>query len=142
MENNSFLLVNSSVLPDVFLKVLKAKELIANGSAGNTSKAVKMAGVSRSAFYKYKDFVYKYNDSDKNTVNITAALSDKAGVFSALTTSLYKYGANILTVHQGIPSDGIATVSLTIRTDDIKISLDTLIKKVSAVNGVISIKAN
>ncbi|MCQ2478008.1 MAG: ACT domain-containing protein [Clostridia bacterium] len=141
MDGEKFLLIDSRVLPDVFEKVLEAKELLASGLAENTSKAVKMVGISRSAFYKYKNFVYKYDNSDNHTVNLEANLSDKAGVFSALTTSLYKYGANILTVHQGIPKDGIAEVSITIRTDDIKISLDSLLGKISDVSGVISIKA-
>ena len=141
MSNECFYLVNSKILPDVVKGVIFAKELLASGKATNTSQAIKMAEISRSAFYKYKDYVFKYDDNEKNTLNLSAVLSDRAGVFSALTTSLYENGANIITVNQGIPVDSVATVSLTVRTDNIKLSLPSLLNKLKAVNGVISIKA-
>ncbi len=140
IENECFYLVNSKILPDVVKGVLYAKELLASGKATNTSQAVKMADVSRSAFYKYKDYVFRYDNKDKNTLNLSAVLSDRAGVFSALTTSLYESGANIITVNQGLPVDGAATASLTVRTDSIKITVNALLNKLKSVDGVISVK--
>lgn len=140
MNNNTYILVNSKVLPPVFERVLQAKELMASGKASSALQAAKLAGISRSAFYKYKDFVFKYTDNNDNTVNLSALLSDKAGVFSALTTELYKYGANIITLNQGIPVDGTANVSLTIKIDKLTEPIDKLLDQLSAVEGVISIK--
>ena len=141
MEKECYYLVNSKILPSVYGGVLKAKALLAEGKAPNTSKAVQMAGISRSAFYKYKDYIFKYDGNDKNTVNLFAVLSDKAGVFSALTATLYQYGANILTVNQSVPVDGTADVRLTVKTDNIKLSLNELLTELKKVNGIVSIKS-
>lgn len=140
MKNNHYFLVSSEVLPPVFEGVVTAKELLANGKAANTSAAIKLAGISRSAFYKYKDFVFKYTENNENTVNLSALLSDKAGVFSALTTALYQNGANIITVNQSLPVDGTAAVAMTIRTDTMTQPVEQLIILLSEVDGVILIK--
>ena len=141
MKNSDLIIVDSRVLPSVFGGVIKAKELIATGKAENTSQAIKMAGISRSAFYKYRDFVFKYTDNDTDNISLRAILSDKAGVFSALTAVLYECGANIITLNQGIPVDGAAAVSITIKTGGLNIPLDALIAELQSVDGVISVKA-
>lgn len=141
MKNSDLIIVDSRVLPSVFGGVIKAKELIATGKAENTSQAIKMAGISRSAFYKYRDFVFKYTDNDTDNISLSAILSDKAGVFSALTAVLYECGANIITLNQGIPVDGAAAVSITIKTGGLNIPLEALIAELQSVDGVISVKA-
>ncbi len=141
MKNNDLIIVDSRVLPSVFGGVIKAKELIATGKAENTSQAIKMAGISRTAFYKYRDFVFKYTDNDTDNISLSAILSDKAGVFSALTAVLYECGANIITLNQGIPVDGAAAVSITIKTGGLNIPLEALISELQSVDGVISVKA-
>lgn len=141
MKNNDLIIVDSRVLPSVFGGVIKAKELIATGKAENISQAIKMAGISRSAFYKYRDFVFKYTDNDTDNISLSAILSDKAGVFSALTAVLYECGANIITLNQGIPVDGAAAVSITIKTGGLNIPLEALISELQSVDGVISVKA-
>lgn len=141
MKNNDLIIVDSRVLPSVFSGVIKAKELIATGKAENTSQAVKMVGISRSAFYKYRDFVFKYTDNDTDNISLSAILSDKAGVFSAITAVLYECGANIITLNQGKPVDGAAAVSITIKTDGLKTPLEALIAELQSVDGVISVKA-
>lgn len=141
MEKDTYLLVNSKLLPPVFSGVIKAKKLLSEGKATNTSQAVKMAGISRSAFYKYRDNVFEFENGNRSTVNLNAVLSDRVGVFSAMTTILYKNGANIITVNQGVPESGTAAVSLTVRTDNVKITLDELIKQLKSVEGIISVKS-
>ena len=141
MNKDSFLLVNAKILPDVIEGVLIAKELLASGQAANVSQAVKMAGISRSAFYKYRDCVFRYTPENDNILKLQAVLSDRAGVLSALTTVLYKNGGNIITVNQSAPTDGTATASMTVKTDSIKLSLDKLMQKLGEVDGVISIKS-
>ena len=140
MEKSSMLLVDSKVLPSVFEGVVLAKELLADGRAQNASQAAKMAGISRSAFYKYKVYVFKYSDNTLNTVTLFAKLSDKAGMLSLLTTALYELGANILTVNQGIPVNNTADVSITVKTDDIKIPISEVLDTLKGIDGVISVK--
>lgn len=140
MEKDRYLLISPKVLPPVFENVILAKELLASGKAASAAQAAKLAGISRSAFYKYKDFVFKYSGTAGNTLNINALLSDRAGVFSALTAELYSSGANIITVTQGIPENGTANASLTVSTDESGISPDELINRLLKIDGVISIK--
>ena len=141
MKNSTYFLVDSKVLPSVFEGVILAKELLADGRAQNTSQAVKMAGISRSAFYKYKDYVFKYSDNEQKNLTLVAKLSDKAGTLSSLTTALYEYGANISTVNQGIPVDGAADVTVTIKTDDLSVSVEEMLTALKSIDGVISIKS-
>ncbi len=141
MNKGNYLVVNSDLLPPVFSGVIKAKKLLAEGIATNTSQAAKMAGISRSAFYKYRDYVFEYEDANHSTVNLSAVLTDRVGVFSALTSVLYENGANIITVTQGLPVNGTAAVSLTVGTDNVKISLDELLSKLKSADGIISVKA-
>ena len=89
-------------------------------------------------FYKYKDFVFKYSGSG-DTLSLNAQLSDRAGVFSALTAVLYGCGANIVTVSQGLPENGKANVSLTLSIGS-EMSAEELISRLLATDGVISIK--
>ena len=141
MEKDRYLLISPKVLPPVFENVILAKELLASGKAASAAQAAKLAGISRSAFYKYRDFVFKYTDNDTDNISLSAILSDKAGVFSALTAVLYECGANIITLNQGIPVDGAAAVSITIKTGGLNIPLEALIAELQSVDGVISVKA-
>ena len=137
MKKKRYLLIDSEILPPVFEKVLLAKNLLASGEVSSAAMAAKRAGISRSAFYKYKDFVFNYASGGASTVSLNALLSDRAGVFSALTAALYDYGANIVTVTQGLPENGKANVSLTVETEK---DADELLEELSGVDGVISIK--
>ncbi len=140
MSEDRYLLINSRVLPPVFEGVIHAKELLAGGKASSAAAAAKTAGISRSAFYKYKDFVFKYSAGNDGALSLNALLSDRAGVFSALTAALYSCGANILTVTQGLPENGTANVSLTVRTENAALSPAELLDRLLRVEGVISIK--
>lgn len=141
MKKSEFFLVSPKVLPPVFSGVILAKQLLADGTAINSSQAIKMAGISRSAFYKYRDYVFSDSSIRSNNLSLNAVLTDKAGVFSAVTTALYKLGANILTIHQGIPMDGTAAVSLTIDNSSGNLSAQLLIDTLKGVDGVLSVKA-
>ncbi|MBP3706516.1 MAG: ACT domain-containing protein [Clostridia bacterium] len=140
MKKDSYLLVNSKILPSVFEGVVRAKEFLKNGTASNNSQAAKLAGISRSAFYKYRDYVFKYDCCDSQTINLAAILSDRAGVFSAMTRLLYENGANIITVNQDTPVNGTAVVTLAVKTDKTLITIDELLKKLKDVDGIISIR--
>lgn len=141
LKDTDLILVKSDSLPPIFLKVLEAKKLLENGIVSNVSAATSKIGISRSAFYKYKDSVFFYNKQEsEKTVNISALLTDRAGVFSALTARLYQNGVNILTINQNLPVDGTAAVTLSVRTDALTLSLENLLKELEKIDGVISVK--
>ena len=140
MQNSEFVLVSKKALPPVFAGVLLAKQLLAEGKAANATQAIREAGISRSAFYKYRDCVFPGSAENESSINLSVSLSDKAGVFSAMTTVLYENGANLVTVNQGKPVDGIAVVSLTIDAGHMRISADSMLELLKKTDGVISVR--
>lgn len=140
MEKVNYYLVNASILPPVYAKVIEAKSYLASGEASSTSQAVKMAGISRSAYYKYKDSIFEYStDSNDETLTINAKLKDNAGVLSALMNELYKAGANILSVSQSVPVNSVADVSVTVRATDMTVTAQVLIENIKSIKGVNSV---
>ena len=115
MAERRFLLVDSEVLPDVFLKVLEAKQLLASGTVSNISLAARQAGISRSAFYKYKDYVFDA-ESGRETITVIATLLDKTGALQGLLSGISAAGASIVTITQSRPENGTAQVEVTVRT--------------------------
>ena len=95
MPDRRFLLVDADVLPDVFVKVLQAKELLASGAVSNISTAARQAGISRSAFYKYKDTVFNA-DAGRETITVIATLLDKTGALQTLLSGISAAGASIV----------------------------------------------
>ncbi len=140
MKEATYLLVDQDVLPDVYAKVIRAKQLLMNGEASSTSEAVRMAGISRSVFYKYKDAVYPYNSGAVNRlITVQAILNDKPGVLMSLASVFYNAGANILTINQNIPVGGKAVVSISARLDNITGTVQELLSMLAQVEGVQSI---
>ena len=139
MSENQKLLVDSKVLPDVFLKVLKVKTSLLDGEETSTSVACKKFGVSRSAYYKYKDHVSLYEDTSGNVVTLHAVLTDKAGVLSMFMSVLYESGANILTVNQNIPSGKRAPVSVSFKVTNSDFSVANIIDQLKQIDGVKSV---
>ena len=140
MAEDRFILVSTSVLPPVFEGVLLAKQYLANGTASSATMAAKMAGISRSAFYKYRDTVYNYASPKENRLHLSLVLSDKAGVFSEMTAVLSRYGINLITVNQNLPVDGTAAVSMTVSTENLEGSIPELIEILNKTDGVLSVR--
>ena len=140
MPDSNMLLIHPDVLPDVYRRVVQAKRLLASGEAKSASDAARMSGISRSAFYKYKDAVFAYSErSAGRIVTLHAVLRDRPGVLSTLISELYRQGANILTVNQNIPVDGAALVSLSIRFDRPKGDIAELLHSLRQVEGILRI---
>ena len=100
MGKVNYLLLDMSVLPEVYVKVIEAKGYLQSGEAANASQAIKMAGISCSAYYKYKDKIFEYSEQGDDATTINAKLQDNAGVLSSVMNELYLAGANILAVNQ------------------------------------------
>lgn len=131
------LLVSTEVLPDVFPKVLEAKQLLASGKAVSAAEAARVAGISRSAFYKYKDAVFAYDAGRSGTIlTVHFVLRDRTGALSELLAAFADAGANILTVNQNIPVGGTASVSISARTDRLQMPVDAFVSTLNRVPGV------
>ncbi len=141
MENNLKIIVNSSLLPEVLLKVIEAKRLLSQGLAKNSSEAARLAGISRSAFYKYKDGVSIFNDDKGAIVNYYLTLMDKPGVLSEVLSTLSKYGANVLTINQNIPIDGAAPVTISFNTGELSTDEHSLREALRVINGVVNCRS-
>lgn len=138
MGKVNYLLVDMSILPDVYTRVIKAKNYLQSGEAANASQAAKMAGISRSAYYKYKDKIFEYSEQGDDVSTINAKLRDNAGVLSSVMNELYMAGANILAVNQSIPVNDVADVSITVRLSDADVSKSGVEQKIKSIVGVIS----
>ena len=138
MSDERFYLVKAEVLPEVFHRVMKAKQLLLSRQAANVSAAVKTAGLSRSAFYKYKDCVYEPQTGGLVTMN--AILRDETGALQALLAALSQAGASILTIHQKKPYDGAAQVSVTIRTDAMHNPLNDILAALKSQPAVVDVQ--
>lgn len=138
-----YLLVNQELLPGVFSKVANAKSLLASGEAANATQAAKMAGISRSAYYKYKDGIFEYNPQNEGEVlTLSLKLKDTKGVLSAVTAELYRLGANVLSINQSVPKNGVADVSLAVYTAEMTVDVDSLVDCLNEVNGVRAVNIN
>ncbi len=140
MAENRFILVSTSVLPPVFEGVLLAKQYLADGSATSATMAAKMAGISRNAFYKYRNAVYSYASPNEHRIELSVVLSDKAGVFSGMTAVLSQYGVNLITVNQNPPIDGAAAVSMLASTEGLCLPVSELLEILKRTDGVISVR--
>ena len=134
MSKNSLFLFDSKVLPEVYSKVLEAKRFLAEGDCREISDAVKKAGISRSAYYKYKDYVFPFNQM-QGIITLFFIVSDKTGVLSSILSTLAEVGANVLTINQNIPVNSVADVSISIQNVSGG-DLQELIDRLGALKGV------
>ena len=137
MSKLNYVLVNADILPQVYRKVLEAKNYLAAGEAQSATQAAKMAGISRSAYYKYKDSVFEYNPENSEDIEtLLLTLVDTKGVLSAVVNEIFLVDANVLSINQDVPQNGVAKVSLTMRIAEMSVPVEELIEKLKAVNGV------
>ena len=136
MGKVNYLLVDLSVLPEVYVKVIEAKGYLQSGEAANASQAIKMPGISCSAYYKYKDKIFEYSEQGDDVTTINAKLQDNAGVLGSVMNELYLAGANILAVNQSIPVNNIADVSITVSFAQSGHMTDEVLEKIKSVGGV------
>lgn len=142
MKKNSQLIVaEADVLPEVFTKVIEVKKLMAQKGEKSFASACKRVGISRSAYYKYKDSVFPYEELfTRRIVNLYLLLSDSPGVLSSALSFLHNLNANILTVNQSIPVDGAAAVNISLRlTGDSEHEVDSFYS-ITELNGVLEVK--
>lgn len=134
----SYFIVESSALPEVFLKVAQAKCLLDTGEVETVNQATQRVGISRSAFYKYKDALRPFNDMlHGRIVTFQILLKDEPGVLSSVLNIFAQTGGNILTINQGIPVSGCAAVTIGAETSGLEEPVEDLMNRVAAQEGVI-----
>ena len=136
-----FYLVEAHALPDVLLRVLQAKELLETKQCQTVGEAVSQAGLSRSAFYKYRDAVSPFYDvSGSRIITFHILLKNRQGALSAVLGIFSKFGANILTINQSIPVRGRAVVTVSVETRGVTVELDSFLSAVEDYPEVIRIE--
>ena len=115
-ETTKYFVVKQKAIPEVLLKVVEAKRLLESEKVLTIQEAVDAVGISRSSFYKYKDDNFPFHDNSQGTtITLTFQMDDEPGILSDVLKIIAEYRANILTIHQSIPINGIASLTLSIQ---------------------------
>ena len=115
-EATKYFVVKQKAIPEVLLKVVEAKRLLESEKVLTIQEAVVAVGISRSSFYKYKDDIFPFHDNSQGTtITLTFQMDDEPGILSDVLKIIAEYRANILTIHQSIPINGIASLTLSIQ---------------------------
>lgn len=132
-----FYIVNKEILPETILKTAQVKELLARGEALTVNDAVDKVGISRSAFYKYRDGVFPFYQATKEKIiTVSLILEHKAGILSDVLNTVAQIQGNILTINQGLPMQNVANVNLAIDTKDVLGDVEDMISKLQQIDGV------
>ncbi len=140
-DNTKYYVLREKAVPEVLLKVVEANRLLDSGKIESVQDATEAVGISRSSYYKYKDDIFLYHEEKKGkTVNMVIQMNDEPGLLSTVLKLIADAKANILTIHQSVPVNGIATLTLSAdvfsETDDV----DEIAKKIESVNGIHYVK--
>ena len=130
---SSYFVVKKKAIPEVLLKVVEAKRLLDTGRVMSVHEATEQVGISRSSFYKYKDDIFQFHDNSQGTtITLTFQMDDEPGLLSDVLKVIADFKANILTIHQSIPINGVASLSISVQvlptTGDVSEMLETLEK--------------
>ncbi|MDO5560765.1 MAG: ACT domain-containing protein [Oscillospiraceae bacterium] len=138
---SGFLVIDSRVLPEIYNKVLEVKKLIAGKQVKSLAEACKISGISRSAYYKYKDYIFSYEEKyTQRILTFYAVLQDRAGVLANVLSFFYSIDANILTLNQCIPVDSVATVTVSLKLNSEKYNADNIKSGLAHIDGVVDVR--
>jgi len=128
---SGYYIVKQRALPEVLLKVVEVKHLIETEKALSVAEATEQVGISRSSYYKYKDDIFKFHESSQGTtITLTFNMDDEPGLLSDVLKLIADFGGNILTIHQSIPINGVASLTLSIQvlesTRDVSLMIESM----------------
>ncbi|MBN8208452.1 ACT domain-containing protein [Bacillus sp. NTK071] len=136
-EDKNFYLVREDVLSDSMLKTLEAKLLLESGTVESVREAIDQVGVSRSAFYKYRDTILPFHTMIiEQIVTLSVHLEDRSGALSRVLSTVASLGCNLLTINQTIPLQGYATVILTMEIGESNLKLSSLLERIKEIEAV------
>lgn len=114
-DKTKYFVLKKKAVPEVLLKVVEAKRLLDSERAASVQEATDKVGISRSSFYKYKDDIFPFHDNAKGkTITMVIQMDDEPGLLSVVLKTIADYRANILTIHQSIPINGVASLTLSV----------------------------
>lgn len=141
MAKNSYYIVDKSILPDYFEKVVETRRLLSGGIVKEVSAAVRMTGISRSTYYKYKDFIFEPDESSNERKAVFfMLLSHEKGVLSSVLTEFSSFDANIIAITQSPPISGKASVVITLDISRLTCEVSRLTQTASQIKGVEQVK--
>ena len=142
MEDKSkYFVVKQKAVPEVLLKVVEAKKLLESERAITVQEATDKVGISRSSFYKYKDDIFPFYEGRKGkTVNLVIQMDDEQGILSVVLKSVADAKANILTIHQSVPVNGIASLTLSVDVFPESDDVDDMAKQIESLKGIHYVK--
>ena len=134
---DDYLIVHKRVLPDYFEKVLMARRMVESGAVRDVSAAVRAVGISRSTYYKYKDYIFSPESGEMGRKAVVSmVLSHEIGVLSTSLNTLSSMGVNVLTISQSLPVRGTASVIMTLDVAQMNVTLEEAIRALEGINGV------
>jgi len=140
-DKNKFYIISKEILPEAILKTAKVKELLAKKEAETVNEAVEKIGLSRSAFYKYRDGVFPFYEASKEKIiTVTITLEHMSGILSNCLNAIAVTQGNILTINQGIPLQGVAYATVSIETRDMVSNIEELLETLYKIPGVLKVE--
>ena len=140
-ERTNYFVLKEKAVPEVLLKVVEAKRLFESGKATSVQEATEAVGISRSSFYKYKDDIFPFYDNTKGkTVTFVVQMDDEQGLLSDLLHIVAVYKANILTIHQSIPVNGVATLTLSVEVKANTGNVSRMVEEIEEQSGIHYVK--
>ena len=137
MNTPKYYVVEASALPEVFLKVAEAKRLLSTGQVTTVNEAAQITGVSRSAFYKYRDAVLPFqNMMTGRVVTFQFLLNDEPGMLARILECFTQTKANIMTINSIVPTNGCAVVTISAETHDLTVQIEELLRQIRDTKGV------
>ena len=140
-ERTTYFVLKEKAVPEVLLKVVQAKKLLDTGKCISVQDATDYVGISRSSFYKYRDDIFEFHDNSKGkTITIMVQLEDEPGLLSLVLKAVADFHANILTIHQSIPVNGVASLSLSVDVLPDTGDLSSMVETIGEMEGIHYVK--
>ena len=140
-EKSKYFVVKQKAVPEVLLKVVEGKKLVESERAVTIQEAADKVGISRSSFYKYKDDIFPFYDNTKGkTITLVMQMDDEQGLLSDILHVVADYRANILTIHQSIPVNGVATLTLSVEVLESTGNISRMVEDIEEKKGVHYVK--
>ena len=140
-KKDKFYLVNEVILPEAIKKTIKVKSILQLGEAKTINEAVEKMDLSRSAYYKYKDYVFPFYElSQGKIVSINALISNESGMLSNILRIIADYNGSVLTINQNLPLQGVAHVNISFETKELTLPVEDVLQEVRQLEGVIKVE--
>ncbi len=140
-DKTLYYVLKEKAVPEVLLKVVEANRLIESGKAPSVQEATEAVGISRSSFYKYKDDIFPFHENERGKpITMVIQLDDEPGLLSSVLQAIASFKINILTIHQSIPINGIASLTLSIDVFNTVSNVNDIVTAIEQVDGIHYVK--